>query len=76
MPGSIGSLVGQQGVLRARGVGRTPPCGRSDLVPYASVVRTAALIVAGSKDSETSDGMVDLGSNRNTKSEEERVDDT
>ena len=55
---------------------RTPPLGRSDLIPHGIIVRRGTFVIRRSDDRESSDGMVDLGTYRNTESEEQRVNDT
>jgi hypothetical protein len=56
--------------------GLTPPLRRSNLVPQPGVVCTITFIIASPKDSKSSDGMIYLGTDGNTESQKQRVDDT
>jgi hypothetical protein len=56
--------------------GLTPPLRRSDLVPHPGIVGVGTFVIASTNDSESSNGMIYLGSDRYTESQEQRVNDT
>jgi hypothetical protein len=66
--------------LSADGIKRrwelTPPLRRSDLIPHPGIVGVGTFVIASTNDSESSDGMIYLGSDRYTESQEQRVNDT
>jgi len=68
--------LGCEGESRRREPGLTPPLRRSDLIPKTGVVGAITLVIARAKHSQSSDGMVYLGTDRNTESQEQRVNDT
>jgi hypothetical protein len=54
----------------------TPPLRGSNLIPETSVVCAITFIIARSENSKSSDGMIYLGTNRNTESQKQRVNNT